>query len=238
MLGPWLNSAAIISGGLLGISFAKHVPERLREGLPATFALASISIGIVMVIKVQNMPAVIFALILGTTLGELFSLEHGVKWGAGKLQYWLSRVIKTRSTMPAKEFAQSFTAMIVLFCASGLGIVGALTEGFEGNYQLLLVKSIMDFFTAMIFSMSLGITLVMVAIPQLLIQSALFGLAVWIMPYMDKAAFADFSACGGIIMIAVGLRIAQIKIFSVVNFLPALLFVVPLSFVWRALMTA
>jgi len=236
MVGPWLNSAAIICGGLLGMSFARRVPLRLQEGLPATFALASISIGIVMVIKVQNMPAVIFALILGTTLGELLSLERGVKWVAGKLQCALARVVKTRSPMPPAEFSQSFTAMIVLFCASGLGIVGALTEGLNGNYQLLLVKSIMDFFTAMIFAISLGGLLVVVAIPQFLVQSALFGLAVWIMPYMDQGAFADFSACGGIIMVAVGLRIAQIKIFAVVNFLPALLFVVPLSYGWRALM--
>ena len=146
-------------------------------------------------------------------------------------------MVKTRSPLPPAEFAQSFTAMIVLFCASGLGIVGALTEGLNGNYQLLLVKSIMDFFTAMIFAISLGGLLVVVAIPQLLVQSTLFGLALWIMPYMDPGAFADFSACGGIIMVAVGLRIAQIKIFAVVNFLPALLFVVPLSYGWRALIS-
>lgn len=182
------------------------------------------------------MPAVVLALILGTTFGELFSLERGVKQCAEFLQRILSKVIKTRSPLPAEEFAQSYTAMIVLFCASGLGIVGALTEGLSGNYQLLLVKSMMDFFTAMIFAISLGMALIFIAVPQLLLQSLLFGLAVWIMPYMDEIAFADFSACGGIIMIAVGLRIAQIKIFSVVNFLPALLFVVPLSYAWRALM--
>ncbi|MCS3429804.1 DUF554 domain-containing protein [Klebsiella sp. BIGb0407] len=235
MVGPWINSAAIIAGGILGVFCARYVPQRLREGLPATFALASISIGIVMVIKVHNMPAVIFALILGTTFGELFSLERGVKWAAGKVQHGMARIITTRSPLPPTEFAQEFTAMLVLFCASGLGIVGALTEGLNGNYQLLLIKSMMDFFTAMIFSISLGITLVTIAVPQLLIQSALFGLALWIMPYMDEAAFADFSACGGIIMVAVGFRIAQIKIFSVVNFLPALLFVVPFSYGWRAL---
>ncbi|ANI28973.1 membrane protein [Yersinia entomophaga] len=236
MLGPWINSAAIILGGLLGVALARHVPLRLREGLPAIFALSSICIGVVMIIKVQYMPAVVLALILGTTFGELFSLERGVKQCAEFLQRILSKVIKTRSPLPAEEFAQSYTAMIVLFCASGLGIVGALTEGLSGNYQLLLVKSMMDFFTAMIFAISLGMALIFIAVPQLLLQSLLFGLAVWIMPYMDEIAFADFSACGGIIMIAVGLRIAQIKIFSVVNFLPALLFVVPLSYAWRALM--
>lgn len=125
----------------------------------------------------------------------------------------------------------------MLFCASGLGVVGSLTEGITGDFQLLFVKALMDFFTALIFSISLGIALIAIAIPQLLIQIALILLAKLIMPYMDEIAFADFSACGGIIMIAVGLRIAQIKVFAVVNFLPALLFVVPISYLWRHFMT-
>ena len=237
MVGPFINSAGIILGGIVGVLLARHVPKRLQEGLPATFSLASISIGIVMVVKVHYMPAVILALIIGTAVGELLSLEQGVKWGANKTRALLERIIPSRSTLPPQEFAQSFTAMIVLFCASGLGVVGSLTEGITGDFQLLFVKALMDFFTALIFSISLGIALVAIAIPQLLIQIALVFLAKLIMPYMDDIAFADFSACGGIIMIAVGLRIAQIKIFAVVNFLPALLFVVPISYLWRHFMT-
>ena len=236
MVGPFINSAGIILGGIVGVLLARHIPKRLQEGLPATFALASISIGIVMVVKVHFMPAVILALIIGTAVGELLSLEQGVKWGANKTRVMLERIIPSRSTLPPQEFAQSFTAMIVLFCASGLGVVGSLTEGVTGDFQLLFVKALMDFFTALIFSISLGIALVAIAVPQLLIQVALVFLATLIMPYMDDIAFADFSACGGIIMIAVGLRIAQIKIFAVVNFLPALLFVVPISYLWRHLM--
>lgn len=236
MVGPFINSAGIILGGIVGVLLARHIPKRLQEGLPATFALASISIGIVMVVKVHFMPAVILALIIGTAVGELLSLEQGVKWGANKTRVLLERIIPSRSSLPPQEFAQSFTAMIVLFCASGLGVVGSLTEGVTGDFQLLFVKALMDFFTALIFSISLGIALVAIAIPQLLIQVALVFLATLIMPYMDDIAFADFSACGGIIMIAVGLRIAQIKIFAVVNFLPALLFVVPISYLWRHLM--
>ena len=34
-------------------------------------------------------------------------------------------------------------------------------------------------------------------------------------------------------MLAVGLRIAKIMQFAVVNFLPALLFVLPFSYLWR-----
>lgn len=53
------------------------------------------------------------------------------------------------------------------------------------------------------------------------------------MPFMTVVTAGDFSACGGIIMIAVGLRIAQIKTFAVVNFLPALFLVIPISLYWH-----
>jgi uncharacterized membrane protein YqgA involved in biofilm formation len=236
MIGPYLNCAALILGGLSGIMLARHLPKRLQEGLPAIFALASISIGIVMVVKVKFMPAVVLALIFGTIVGEVLSLENGVKIGAAKIQSVLQKIVPNRtSSLPHQEFIQSFTAIIVLFCFGGMGVVGALTEGLTGDYQYLVVKAIMDYFTAMIFAISLGIAIITIAIPQFFIQASLYLLAKFIMPYMDEIAFADFSACGGIIMLAVGYRIAQIKIFSVVNFLPALIFVVPFSYLWRYL---
>lgn len=234
MIGPFLNSAAVILGGLSGVVLAKRVPKRLQEGLPAIFALASISIGITMVIKVQYMPAVMLALFVGTIVGEFLSLENGLKAGANKIRLSLEKLIPAKSSLPEKEFNESFTAIIVLMCASGLGVIGALTEGMNGDYQFLFVKAIMDYFTAMIFAITLGVSMITVAIPQFIIQVSLYFLARFIMPYIDEIAFADFSACGGVIMLAVGYRIAQIKIFSVVNFLPALLFVIPFSYLWRA----
>ena len=91
----------------------------------------------------------------------------------------------------------------------------------------------MDFLTAMIFSISLGPSIALIFIVQLAVQVLLFLLAKTIIPYMDDMAFADFSAVGGVIMIAVGLRLAGIMNFAVVNFLPALLLVVPFSYLWR-----
>jgi hypothetical protein len=46
---------------------------------------------------------------------------------------------------------------------------------------------------------------------------------------------ADFSACGGVIMLATGLRICGIKIFPIVNMLPALILVMPISALWARL---
>lgn len=233
MIGPIINSGAIISGGLLGTLLSRFIPLRLQKGLPATFALASITIGITMIIKIHFVPVVVMALILGTAIGEFIYMEKGVTLGAQYIQKKLDRLLPMPRSLSRDEFSQQFTALIVLFAASGLGVVGSMTEGLNGHYQLLIVKSMMDFVTAIIFSITLGPGVALLAVAQFAVQAILFLVAKSIMPYMDPMAFADFTAVGGIIMLAVGLRIAKIMNFAVINFLPALFLVVPFSYLWR-----
>jgi hypothetical protein len=51
---------------------------------------------------------------------------------------------------------------------------------------------------------------------------------------MTGELMGNFSACGGLIMLATGLRISGIKNFPIANLLPALVFVIPLSAFWLA----
>ncbi|MGL4213611.1 MAG: DUF554 family protein, partial [Morganella morganii] len=48
------------------------------------------------------------------------------------------------------------------------------------------------------------------------------------------AMMADFTAAGGVLLIATGLRICGIKMFAVINLLPALVLVMPLSLLWSS----
>lgn len=43
---------------------------------------------------------------------------------------------------------------------------------------------------------------------------------------------ADFTAVGGVLLLATGLRICGIKMFPVVNMLPALIISMPISALW------
>ena len=235
MIGPFINSAAIVAGTLLGVLVANHLPERLRAGLMPTFALCAVAIGIHMLADIQYLAVIVMAFILGTAIGELLYFEKAVSKGAAAAQALMQKIFPMRSHLSGEEFSMQYNSLFVIFCASGLGILGSITEGLNGNYQLLLVKSMMDFLTAMIFAVSLGPSIALIFIAQLVVQSSLFLLATLIMPYMDEVAFADFSAVGGIIMIAVGMRMAGIMNFAVINFLPALFLVVPFSYVWRSL---
>jgi uncharacterized protein len=107
-----------------------------------------------------------------------------------------------------------------------------MNEGITGDPSLLLAKSVLDVFTAAIFAARLGLSVAAIAIPQLLILAALFFLGRFILPLTTPAMIGDFSSCGGIIMLATGFRVAQIKNIPVANLLPALVIVMPISNFW------
>ena len=236
MIGPYINSIAIILGGALGVLFSPIIPQRLKDGLPASFAMTSIAMGVVMINKIAQLPAVALSIVIGVAIGELFSLEKKIQSFFSFIQGWVNKVLPVRTNnMTHEAYSQNFTALVVLFCASGTGIVGALNEGMNNGYDLLLVKSLLDVFTALIFATILGISVIIICIPQLIVQAILFYSAYLIMPFMTDISLGDFSACGGIIMIAVGLRIAKIKTFAVVNFVPSLFLIIPISLYWSRL---
>ena len=233
MLGPFVNSTAVIVGGVIGNAVGRHLPERLKETLPLSCGLISLSIGTVMVNKVYALPPVALALLMGTAIGELLSLE--IRLGA--FIRWIQGFVEKRQSGEASKerlegFLVKFVTILVLFSVSGMGIFGSMHEAMTGDPEILLAKSILDLVTAAIFAAELGLAIAAIALPQIAIQSSLYYSAFLLLPLISPAMKADFSACGGIIMIATGLRICGIKVFPIVNMLPALILAMPLSALW------
>ena len=226
-IGVIVNALAVAIGGVLGSLLKGRLTESFQQNLNLIFGLCSIGMGVSATIQMENMPAVVFALILGGIIGLLLHLGQRISNSAAALQRRFSRSDITNS-----ENTSMFLTVIVLFCASGTGIYGALLSGFSGDHSVLLAKSILDLFTAAIFACSIGTVVALVAIPQCAIFLLLFVLANLIFPLTTPTMISDFKACGGIIMIATGLRIAGIKNFPIADLIPAMAFVMPLSWLW------
>ena len=233
MLGPWINSGALLLGGALGALLGKIIPKRVKEALPLSCGIMSVSIGAVMMNKVHAIPPVAMALLAGAFIGELLYLEKRLENAINWIQGRISRGSAAQGARAIPQgFIVKFVTILVLFCISGMGIFGSMQEGISGDPTILITKSILDLFTAAIFATELGLAVMLIAIPQIIIQSALFFGAVLLLPLLTPTMQADFSACGGIVMLATGLRICGIKIFPIVNMLPALILVMPLSALW------
>lgn len=233
MIGPFVNAGAVILGGVLGAFLGRHLPERIRTTLPLIFGLCCFGLGMMLTASVKNMSAVVLALIIGTIIGELIYLEKLIGKAAGSVRGLIDKFFPPVHSLSQEEFLEKFIAILVLFCVSGTGIFGAMKEGMTGNPSILYIKSILDFFTAMIFAATLGYAVATISIPLLIIQSLLVLLATVIMPLTTPDMIADFSAVGGLLLFATGFRICGIKMFPVANMLPALILAMPISYFWQ-----
>ena len=223
-VGIIINVFSVVIGGLIGSVVKDRMPERYKGNLNMIFGRASMGMGIGSIVLMRNMPAVIFSLIAGTCLGMAVHLGEKITSLAGKMQKMMG--------MNDSSNAAQLVTVIVLFCASGTGIYGSLVSGMNGDHSILIAKSILDLFTALIFACALGKAVSMIAVPQAVIMLALFFLAGVIVPLTTPEMIDDFKACGGFIMVATGFRILQLKQFPTADMIPAMILVMPLSWAW------
>lgn len=233
MIGIIANVLCVIVGGLLGAAFGKKIPGEVKTKVNSVFGICAICMGISSVVLMKNMPAVILAMILGTAFGALVHLGDLIQKGGLSLQKVVSKVVKPDESVNQDEFNSLLVTTIVLFCSSGSGIYGSLLAGMTGECTILLSKSILDLFTALIFACTLGYVTALIAILQTVIFVALFFLSKLIFPHTTPDMINDFKACGGFILIATGLRICKIKEFSIADMIPAMLLTFPLSHLWQ-----
>lgn len=234
IIGPYVDGASILVGGLLGAALGNKVPQRFRTSLPLMFGACSMALGIVLIGQAKHLPAMVLSVLLGAIAGELIYLERGINKLSDVARLLVERFLPRtpEAEQSEEEYLQSFVAIVVLFCASATGILGALKEGMSGDSSILIAKSILDLFTAGVFATSLGYAVAAVAFPSILIQLVLAYGAVVIMPLTTPVLVADFSAVGGVLLLATGLRICGIKKFPVANMLPALILAIPVSYLW------
>ena len=75
-VGVLVNSFSIIFGGLLGGFFGHHLNDTFKDKMNMIFGVCSMGMGIASIIKMSYMPAVIFAVVLGTIVGLLLDFDR------------------------------------------------------------------------------------------------------------------------------------------------------------------
>lgn len=231
-IGIIINGCSVILGGILGCVLGKKLDSELQDKLQMVFAVCSMSMGIGTIVLMQNIPAVVFSVIFGTVIGHVCHLEKSVNQAAKWMQKIIMRLLGSCSALPAEGKDDILLTVIVLFCASGTGIYGSMISSMTGDHSILIAKSILDLFTALIFSCSLGLVVSMVAIPQMILFLILFVCAGVIYPLCTPEMIADFKACGGCIMLATGFRMVRLKQFPVADMIPSMALVMPISWLW------
>ncbi len=228
-IGIVIDCLSVLAGGLIGSLIKDRLSDSFKTQLNKVLGLSSMGMGVAAIVLMEHMPAVIFALILGTSFGLLIHLGDQITRAAVSMNSLVNK-----DEHDPDENALMVTAA-VLFCASGTGIYGALTAGMSGDPSILIAKSILDLFTAMIFACTLGRSVSLIAVPQFAVLFLLYLLAGIIVPLTNPSMISDFKACGGFIMLATGFRMVKLLDFPIADMIPAMILVMPFSAIWAAI---
>ncbi|OPZ12193.1 MAG: putative membrane protein YdfK [candidate division BRC1 bacterium ADurb.BinA364] len=218
-----VNMATVIVGGVAGVAIGDRLPSRMRTTILDALGLGTLVIGARMALGSQNLLLAIGSLLLGAIAGTALDLEGRMEAGAEKLK----RI--ARSDSPT--FVAGFISASLLFCVGPMTFLGSIQNGM-GDPELLLIKSLLDGFAALALASAMGVGVLFASLTILAVQGGLSFAGAGAAAFPASAAGVEFNAVGGVIILAIGLGLLNIKKMPVGNLLPALLFVFPLA--WLA----
>ncbi|WDV45668.1 DUF554 domain-containing protein [Clostridiaceae bacterium M8S5] len=214
MVGTIVNMVAIIIGGSLGVLLKKGIKKRYSETIIYGMALSVIVMGMMSAIKAKSMLVVIISIVLGSIIGEFLNIEQ-------KLDN-LGKTLESKFKSDKGNFSKGFVTASLIYCVGAMGIMGALEDGLTGNHQILFTKAILDGISSIIFASTLGIGVAFSAVPVLIYQGSISLVASFLKPYLTDVLITDMSAVGGILIIAIGINVLEIKRIRIGNMLPAI----------------
>lgn len=206
-----VNSLSVAAGSSIGMFLGRSIPDRLRKVLFQAVGLTTIGIGIKMSLETSNFIVVLISLALGVLVGELLKIEDRIA-SVGKISKDSSR------------FAKGFVTATTLFLVGPMTIVGSVRAGLVKDGTLIYIKSALDFISSVILASLYGISVLTTSLAVLLIQGLLVIFSSQLVFLTDKAYLANFTGVGGLIVVAIGIRLLEIEDIRVGNFLPALIF--------------
>jgi uncharacterized membrane protein YqgA involved in biofilm formation len=233
MLGPIVNTLVIIVCSLLGCFLIKGIPERFGDIIKKAVGLATIFIGIKGALETQDVLLLIMSLVIGAIFGELIDID---KW-MNRLGQWAEQKLgmdKTEENATEKQghnFSKGFVSASILFCTGSMAIVGSMQSGFQGNHDILFVKSILDGAMSLFFGASLGIGVAFSALPVLIFEGGIALASRALGDLISQEIITEMSAAGSLLIAGIGFNFLGVKEIKVANLIPAIF--IPL--IWMTL---
>lgn len=229
VLGTIVNAVAIIAGGLAGMFFGKALPEKMKSTVIQGIGLAVILIGLSMALQSKNTLVVIASLVLGGILGEWIDIELRLHQLGQFLEKFLAKYVK------GGNFTKAFVSSSLIYCVGAMAIMGSLESGLKGVNDILYAKAMLDGVSAIVFASSMGIGVLVSAIPVFLYQGAITLSASLLQGLLSGPVVAEMSATGGLLIVGIGLNILEIKEIKVGNLLPGIFMAIPLTLLYARL---
>ena len=207
MLSVIVNTAAILIGGGVGLLLGKGIPKRFSSAIMTGIGLCIMLIGISGALEGNNPIVLIVSIVLGVTIGTLLKLDERLNSLGTMIE---KRFSKSDEAQGKPSFSQGFVTSSLLFCVGAMAIIGSISSGIAGDHTTIFIKSIIDLISAAMLAVTLGVGVLFSAVSVFLYQGAIVLLAQLLSPLLDDPAIlAELSSVGGVIIIALGLKIGR-----------------------------
>lgn len=213
MLGTIVNAVAICAGTLLGVFLRSGIPNKYKETSVTALGLAIVLIGLKGAWETNNSLILIAALVLGGIIGEALRIEDSLQRFGQKAEQYLGK---------SGNVGEAFVTATLVYCVGAMAIMGSLQSGLTGNHETLFAKSLLDGISSIFFASTLGIGVALSALSVFLYQGAITLGAKWLSVLISGPMISEMNAVGGILVVAIGLNILEVKKTRVGNLLPAI----------------
>ena len=181
-------------------------------------ALCTLYIGISGSLKGENTIVLIFSMVFGAAAGTALNIDGFLNSVGDRLER------KIGKSGEKNTIAQGFVTASLLFCVGAMTLVGSLTAGLTGDNEMLFTKSVLDFISSMMLSVSLGIGVMFASVFVLVFQGAIALMAGLLEPVLSTAAINEIICAGSLMIIGLGLNMLGITKLKVANYMPGLIF--------------
>lgn len=219
MPGVLANVFGVIVGSLLGLVFKKGISEKLKDAIMIAVGLCVVYIGISGALADENTIVLVISMALGALIGSLIDIDRHIN----DLGLWVER--KFNSSSGDGSVAKAFVTASLLFCVGAMTVVGSIDAGL-GDSSMLYTKSILDFISSIVLTVSLGWGVMLSSVFILVFQGAIALLAGVLEPLLSSAALNEATATGSLLIFAIGLNMVGISKIKVANYMPAI-FIAP-----------
>ena len=201
----FINVIAVLLGGAIGCLFKGAIKERYTKAVMSAIGLCVLVIGVQSALSAPGILELIVMLIIGTLLGTALRLDERMN-SAGEL-------LKKRlegSRLGVGSIGEAFVTTSILFCVGTMTVVGSIEAGLNGDYEIIITKSIMDFVSAIAFASALGAGVLFSAVTVLVVQGSITLLAGAAAPLLTAELVNSMSAVGGTMFLAMGFNLLEL----------------------------
>ena len=225
--GTLINVIAVLIGSTIGVFIAHRLNEKIRDVVTDGLGLATGMIAVLTTAAITNplltqtlgsgrpVLIVLASVVVGGILGTLMRIEE-------RLEIYGDRLKARFSGEDGSRFTEGFVAASLLFCVGAMAVLGPITDGLGGGNEILVLKSTLDFFASIAFASVFGWGVAASALTILLFQGSLTILGYALGNFMSEVQVLMLTATGGLLLLAISLRLLNLKQIPVGNMLPAL----------------